>query len=286
MRITRTVGIISLMMLTFWATPMKLSAAPDVRGWDRLVDKLVEHGLERDHVETIFSDPKMPAYELVAFQLKPAEPSRIYSYFFKPRTIALAKTELQNYAEWFQSAEETYEVPREVIAGILLIETQFGRITGKRMVLGRLSRLANIGQADNINFNFKRHHANNKKVKREEVEARAQYLEDLFFPEVKALFEIAEERAIDIFGIVGSSAGAFGIPQFLPYSMQRFGVDANQNGQVSLFEMPDAIHSTANFLKQHGWVTKTKKTHKKAIYFYNRSDAYVNAVLTVASKVK
>ena len=53
--------------------------------------------------------------------------------------------------------------------------------------------------------------------------------------------------------IVGSKAGAFGMPQFLPSSYMRFAVDGNGNGRISLHEPADAAHSAANYLAAHGW---------------------------------
>ena len=80
--------------------------------------------------------------------------------------------------------------------------------------------------------------------------------------------------------IKGSYGGAFGIPQFLPTSYLKYGVDGNRDGTVSLYDMRDAIHSTAYFLSRHGWKADlTDEAQAEVIWHYNHSDAYVQAVL-------
>ena len=95
------------------------------------------------------------------------------------------------------------------------------------------------------------------------------------------------KSSINIFNIKGSFAGAFGIPQFLPSNYIKFGVDGNGDGKVSLFTMEDAVLSTANYLAGFGWKAALPLPEKrKVIWNYNRSEAYVSAVLGVAEKLK
>jgi len=43
----------------------------------------------------------------------------------------------------------------------------------------------------------------------------------MFYPEVRAVFTLADVEAVDPLEIRGSGSGAFGYPQFLPTSFQR-----------------------------------------------------------------
>jgi hypothetical protein len=53
---------------------------------------------------------------------------------------------------------------------------------------------------------------------------------------------------------LGSFAGAMGLPQFMPSSWIRWGVDFDGDGRVDLRNSPaDAIGSVANYFKVHGW---------------------------------
>lgn len=53
--------------------------------------------------------------------------------------------------------------------------------------------------------------------------------------------------------IKGSYAGALGIAQFMPSNALSLAKDGDMDGKIDLFDHPDAIHSIANYLKQHGW---------------------------------
>jgi hypothetical protein len=54
--------------------------------------------------------------------------------------------------------------------------------------------------------------------------------------------------------MLGSWAGAMGQTQFMPSSFMKFAVDGNRDGKRDIWaSVPDAIASTANYLKQQGW---------------------------------
>ena len=51
----------------------------------------------------------------------------------------------------------------------------------------------------------------------------------------------------------GARHGELGHTQFLPGNALRYGVDGNGDGRVDLYNLTDAMASTANFLRQKGW---------------------------------
>ncbi len=52
----------------------------------------------------------------------------------------------------------------------------------------------------------------------------------------------------------GSYAGAMGLPQFMPSSINRYAVDFDGDGRIDLdASAADVIGSVANFLPAHGW---------------------------------
>jgi hypothetical protein len=73
-----------------------------------------------------------------------------------------------------------------------------------------------------------------------------------------------------------SSAGALGPMQFLPATWARYG----EGGNVR--EPTDAIPAAARLLVSNGG----KRHIRRALFAYNQSDAYVDAVLTYASEMK
>lgn len=254
------------------------------RGWGYLVSRLQSDGISKEQTKSIYNNPKMPHFETIFFSLNPKEHPRSYTQFSTPSKLKLARDFLQKNAQTFTRAERELNVDRRAIAAILLVETNCGRFTGKDLIINRLSRLAAIGEPSNIRANYKIQKEKDSSVRLEDTISRAKYLEETFYPEIPALIKIANKRKLDVFSVKGSPAGAFGIPQFLPSSYLKFGTDGNRDGIISLFSSHDAIWSTANYLAAFGW--KNDLSHEKkrgVIWKYNHSDAYIDAVLKVAS---
>ena len=123
-------------------------------------------------------------------------------------------------------AEREYGVPAQYVVAIIGVETYYGKNMGRWRVIDALSTLA---------FDYP---------------ARA----DFFRGELEQYLLLAREEGLDVFALRGSFAGAIGIPQFMPGSLRRYGVDYDRNGSIDLRGSPvDAIGSVANFLKGHGW---------------------------------
>lgn len=262
------------------------SGHSELRGWDYLASRLEKNGLDRQDIKFIFSDRRMPPFSNVSFSLKPRESASIYHHFSNPKHLKLARGFMTKYEKALKEAEKQFGVNKNIIAAILLVETNCGQHLGKALVIERLARVASVAEPYNLETNYRRLKAQDVTITREAVIERAQYLENLFVPEVVALFEVARRRKIDIFKIRGSSAGAFGIPQFLPSSFLRFAMDGNQNGIISLLEPVDAIWSTANYLEQHGWKERLTLHEKHAVIMkYNNSPPYVEAIFRVADKL-
>jgi membrane-bound lytic murein transglycosylase B len=112
------------------------------------------------------------------------------------------------------------------VAGILGVETSYGRNTGRFRVLDALATLA---------FDYP---------------PRSEF----FRSELRHFLLLAREEAIDPSSAVGSYAGAMGIPQFMPSSYRRFAVDGDGDGHRDLWtNWGDVIYSVANYLRVHGW---------------------------------
>jgi len=147
------------------------------------------------------------------------------------------------------------------------------------------------GSPANLRLNVARHTRGLSGERARRVEARvrerARQLDATFYPEVLALFRLAERQGIDPLGIRGSASGAFGWPQFLPSSFLRFAVDGNGDRQVSLYDPADAVASAANYLAGHGWRSEmTRSGQRKVIWAYNHSDAYIDTVLSLAEGIE
>jgi membrane-bound lytic murein transglycosylase B len=267
------------------------SAAADSSGdWQYLMDRLAADGLDRRRVEAVFRDPRFPRFTGLSFSLNPVESKSRYRAFRSASSFARARRCRARYADLFEESERRYGVPASVLTAILHVETQCGEFTGRSRVLPGLARLAMANEPANVRRNLARHGNGLPPSLRREAEdrtrERARYLEDTFYPEVRATFELASRLGLDPLEIRGSGSGAFGLPQFLPSSYLRFGVDANENGRMSLFEPADAIASCANYLVGHGWRRGISRSERRSvIWAYNHSEAYVDTVLAIADHV-
>ena len=123
-------------------------------------------------------------------------------------------------------AFEKFGVPPAVVVALIGIETHYGVRMGNKRVLDSLVTLS------------------------AEYPRRSSY----FTSELRKFLNITRNENIDPASVVGSFAGAIGIPQFMPSSYEAYSVDFNDNGQRDLVnEVDDAIGSVANYLKSHGW---------------------------------
>jgi membrane-bound lytic murein transglycosylase B len=119
-------------------------------------------------------------------------------------------------------------VAPEYIVAILGCETGYGHITGKDRVLDSLATLA---------FDYP---------------ARA----DFFRGELLQFLLLSREAHLNPLRVKGSYTGAMGAPQFMPSSYRRYGVDADDNQHVDLWnDWRDIFASVANLLRQNGWQT-------------------------------
>ena len=148
----------------------------------------------------------------------------------EPRRIRAGLAFWQAHAKALRRAEARFGVPSEIIVGIIGVETLYGRDTGRFRVLDALATLA---------FDFPSGRPDRSAFFRDELEA---FLRTCRPPRCQPLT------------LRGSFAGAMGLPQFMPSSLQRFGLDFDGDGRIDLNgSAVDAIGSVANFLAEHGW---------------------------------
>lgn len=235
----------------------------------------------------LFADPRVPAFDGLFFNLAPRESQARYRQLRSAASFREARLCRRRYAQAFEAAEAREGVPASLVAAIVHVESSCGRSTGRSTVAHRLARLAMANEPANV-AEVVREHAGTPPdpLIAEQVHLRAAYLERTFYPEVRAVFTIAERLGIDPLAMEGSGAGAFGFPQFLPTSYLRFGADGNGDGRVSLFDMDDAAASCARFLAANGWKRDlTLAQRRQVLWQYNRSDAYIDTILAIQREI-
>ena len=260
------------------------------RGWGYLIDKLGADGLPRERVLKVFRDPRFGTFTELEFSLSPRESPRSYRSLLGPTGVTRARRCAADHAVALRAAEREHGVPASVVAAILYIESGCGRNTGSHRILPRLARLAMANEPGNLRRNIERHRKDHPPARREEAEpltrARGRALEEMFYPEVRATFVLADRLGIDPLAIRGSRSGAFGLPQFLPSSYLKHAVDGDGNGAISLHDPEDAIASCANYLAAHGWRPGLSLAQRREVLWsYNHSAAYIDAVLALAKRL-
>lgn len=154
--------------------------------------------------------------------------------------------------------EASYGIPREVLVAIFRVETNLGTNLGRYRVLNALLTRTVI-------------------VNRRSAWAGRELIN---------LLILCKKNRINPFAIKGSSAGAFGLCQFVPSAYLTYGVDGNGDRVVDLFDFPDAMASTANYLSSHGWHNGDRRKQLKAVLAYNHCENYARAVLAYSQHVK
>lgn len=150
--------------------------------------------------------------------------------FVEPLRVQAGVAFWAAYERWFDLAQQRFGVPAALVAGIIGVETFYGRFTGQHRVLDALATLA---------FDFPPEGRDRSAYFRDELEA---FL----------LWCHAEGRAPG--ETMGSFAGAMGLPQFMPSNIGRHGVDFDGDGRLDLLGSPaDAVGSVARYLADHGW---------------------------------
>ncbi|MCB9997580.1 MAG: lytic murein transglycosylase [Methylobacteriaceae bacterium] len=142
--------------------------------------------------------------------------------------VADGKAAMRQYASALASAERRYGVDRYAIAAVWGVESDFGKAAKKFYLPQALSTLVCMGNR------------------------RQSY----FRGELMSTLKIMQRGDLEAADLWGSWAGAFGHTQFMPSTYLRLGVDGDGDGRSDLVNsVPDALHSTANYLRKAGWAS-------------------------------
>jgi len=167
---------------------------------------------------------------LEAMDTQPEFETPIWEYLARlvsERRIADGQERLAAWAPMLARAEKQFGVDRYVIVAVWGVESDYGRIMGKRSLVRSLATVSCAG-------------------------ARQAY----FRSELMAALQILQSGDVKPEALRGSWAGAFGHTQFMPSTFQKSAVDFDGDGRRDLVEsIPDALGSVANYLKRAGWLS-------------------------------
>ncbi|MFW6180470.1 MAG: lytic murein transglycosylase [Spirochaetota bacterium] len=255
-----------------------------------LVSRLSREGFAGEQVRDLLLGAGTAFYpEVVRLHLARAEKESPYRSMDNPRAVAAVRAFLRENDEAFQAAYRTYGVDPATVAALLYVESRFGKNTGDRPVLYVLSSVSLADEPwllQRMAGELDQRHPGLSEVEREELSGwiadRARTRASWAFRELVALLTMAEREGTNIRELRGSWAGAFGIPQFLPSSFLRYGVDGDGDGVIDLYTLEDAVASVSHYLAEKGWDASSHLHRRTALWEYNNSWYYVDLIEKLA----
>lgn len=139
--------------------------------------------------------------------------------------VADGLSRLDQWRATLQAVEARFGVDPYTVVAVWGVESNYGQTFGKRPLVSSLATLSCFGRR-----------------------------QAFFRGEFMTTLKILDQGHVEPDALVGSWAGAFGHTQFMPSTFMRVAVDFDGDGRRDLIgNVPDALASTANYLKLAGW---------------------------------
>jgi len=162
-------------------------------------------------------------------------------------------------AALFNAIERRYGVPAGPLIAIWGLETGFGRFTGNQNTISAVATLA---------YDCRR--------------------TEYFTGHLYAALQLVDRGVLSA-SQRGAMHGEVGQTQFLPKSMLLYAVDGDGNGRIDLNNKADALASTANFLRGHGWQPgagyQPGQPNFRAIQGWNAAGVYQKTIAIVGRQI-
>ncbi len=209
------------------AAPAIDTERPDVREF--VAAMVAEHDYDRETLLLALREAETQGTVLEAIS-RPAERTLSWAdyrgIFLTPERIAAGAAFWREHLATLERISTDTGVAKEILVGIIGVETYFGRITGNYRVLDALATLA---------FDYPPRQA-------------------FFRRELEEFLLLVREENMDVAAATGSYAGAMGAPQFMPSSFRAYAVDSSDDGRRDIWtDWEDVIGSVANYFVEHGW---------------------------------
>ncbi len=187
-------------------------------------------GITRETYDRAFAglEPDPKVIESANFQPEYVKPVGEYvDRVVSEKRVTTGKQMLVDQQALLDQIEKKYGVDRAVVVAIWGVESNYGTQPGDMNVIRALATLA--------------YHGNRSSFAR---------------PQLIAALKILQRGDITVEAMNGSWAGAMGHTQFIPTTYQAYAVDWDGDGKRNIWgDVPDALASTASYLKKSGWRT-------------------------------
>lgn len=173
--------------------------------------------------------------------------------------VAQGKGKKAANAALFNSIQKRYGVPPGPLVAIWGMETAFGALTGNQNVLSAVATLA---------YDCR----------------RPEYFTEQLYAALQLI-----DRGVLSAQTKGAMHGEVGQTQFLPKSIMLYGVDGDGDGTINLNTKADALASTANFLRGHGWQPgagyQPGQPNFAAIQGWNAAGVYQQSIAIIGRRI-
>ena len=174
--------------------------------------------------------------------------------------IRRGKSLKKQNAALFDRIEARYGVPAGPLLAIWGMETGFGGFLGKEHTISAVATLA---------YDCRR--------------------SDYFTNQLYATLQLVQKGVLST-SARGAAHGEIGQTQFLPANVLKYGVDGDGNGRIDLVgSKADALASTANFLRGHGWSAgggyQPGQGNFGALQGWNAASVYQRAIAIIGAEI-
>ena len=178
-----------------------------------------------------------------------------------PDRLSRGARMMQQYGGTLARIEQQFGVPGAVVVAIWGLETDYGVNMGNRPVVRSVATLA---------YDCRR--------------------SEKFQGELMAALRIIDRGTMSAAQMRGIWAGEIGQTQFLPSSYLKYAVNFDGRGGADLIHsVPDALASTANYLKGHGWQRGQGwgpgEANFAVIKEWNKADVYARTIALFADRL-
>lgn len=196
----------------------------------RLRTDAIARGVPREAAERHLAGLERDPSVLESLDFQPEFRTPIWDYLaglVDGQRVDDGRAMLERWVEVLTAVEAKHGVDAATVVAVWGVESDFGRATGRKPILRSLATLS--------------------------CEGRRQAF---FRNELLASLRILAAGHVDPAAFNGSWAGAFGQTQFMPTTFLEAAVDFDGDGRRDIVgTVPDALASTANYLRRAGWRT-------------------------------
>lgn len=187
---------------------------------------------------------------------------QFYKLRVSPGGLKKGRYMKRRYRKLLRRIYKKYGVQPEIITAIWSLETFYGGYTGNKPVFRSLATLS---------YDCRR---------------SAMFTKNLY-----AALQVVQRGDLNPRRMKGAWAGELGQTQFMPKNYYKYAVDFNRDGKRDLIRSKaDALASTANMLRAHGW--KRGRCYRpgcanfRVLHYWNKSDNYQRTIAKMARQLR